>query len=170
VADAKAAGWNGKVRLLFQNNPTSANTGLAIQTMLKAVGIDAELDATKDTAGVVQQYLVNHDFDVVGTGTSVSPDDGAVVNLAQNFASTSPNNVTGYKSAAVDHAFKQLRSAKTDEEKKAAYKTVLEQLYADLPTYAYSKVEEYTIWSSKVHGITETMKSTVLFDKAWIEG
>jgi peptide/nickel transport system substrate-binding protein len=167
VAEAKAAGWDGKVRLLFQQ--AAQNVGIAVQTLLQAVGIDAQLDAGKDTGAFVAQYLTFRDFDVVGTGTSVSPDDGAVVNLAQNFASNSPSNVTGFKSAVADQAFKELRAASTDEQKKAAYKKLLEELYAQLPTYAYAKVEEYTIWSPKVHGITPTMKSTVLFDKAWIE-
>ncbi|HEV8296690.1 MAG TPA: ABC transporter substrate-binding protein [Acidimicrobiales bacterium] len=169
VAEAKAAGWDGKVRLLYQNSPTGQNTGLAVQSLLQAVGIDAQLDATKDVGAFVAQYLTNRDFDVVGTGTSVSPDDGAMVNLAQNFASNSGSNVTGFKSPIVDAALKELRAASTDDQKKAAYKRIVEELYAQAPTYAWSKVEELTIWSPKVHGITETMKSTVLFDKAWIE-
>jgi peptide/nickel transport system substrate-binding protein len=166
VTEAKAAGWDGKVRLLFQS--AAQNVGIAVQTLLQAVGIDAQLDAGKDTGAFVAQYLTYRDFDVVGTGTSVSPDDGAVVNLAQNFASNSPSNVTGFKSTVADQAFKELRAASTDDQKKAAYKKLLEELYAQLPTYAYAKVEEYTIWSPKVHGIAPTMKSTVLFDKAWI--
>jgi peptide/nickel transport system substrate-binding protein len=167
VAEAKAAGWDGKLRLLFQSS--AQNLGITVQTLLQQVGIDASLDASKDTAGFIAQYLTYRDFDVVGTGTSVSPDDGAVVNLAQNFASTSGSNVTGFKSAVADQAFKDLRAASNDDQRRAGYKKLLEDLYAQLPTYAYAKVEEYTIWSSKIHGITPTMKSTVLFDKAWIE-
>jgi peptide/nickel transport system substrate-binding protein len=151
VAEAKAGGWDGKVRLLFQNS--AQNLGLALQTMLQAVGIDAQLDATKDTAGVVAQYLTGRDFDIVGTGTSISPDDGGAVQLAQNFASTSASNVTGFKSAVADAAFKELRGAATDAQKTAAYK----------------KTEEYIIWTPKVHGIVGTMKSTILLDKAWME-
>jgi peptide/nickel transport system substrate-binding protein len=167
VSEAKQAGWDGKVRLLFQSS--AQNLGITVQTLLQQVGIDASLDASKDTGGFVAQYLTYRDFDVVGTGTSVSPDDGAVVNLAQNFASNSPSNVTGFKSTVADQAFKDLRAASTDEQRKAGYKKLLDELYAQLPTYAFAKVEEYTVWNAKVHGITPTMKSTVLFDKAWIE-
>ena len=62
-----------------------------------------------------------------------------------------------------------MRAASTDDQRKAGYKKLLDELYAQLPTYAFAKVEEYTVWNAKVHGITPTMKSTVLFDKAWIE-
>ena len=41
VTEAKAAGWNGTVRLLFVNTQVSRDIGLAVQTMLQTVGINA---------------------------------------------------------------------------------------------------------------------------------
>ena len=38
-AEAKAAGWDGKLRLLFQSS--AQNVGITVQTLLQQVGIDA---------------------------------------------------------------------------------------------------------------------------------
>jgi ABC-type oligopeptide transport system substrate-binding subunit len=89
--------------------------------------------------------------------------------LAQNFSSTSSSNRVGYKNATVDQALKDLLVAKSDADKTAAYKKIVEQVYVDLPYVAWMKVEEYTVHSPKVHGIVPTNRTSFFFDKAWIE-
>ena len=55
VADAKAAGWDGKLRLLYNSSPTAAAIGLATQTMLQNVGMTVTLDTGKDTNAQIVQ-------------------------------------------------------------------------------------------------------------------
>jgi peptide/nickel transport system substrate-binding protein len=169
VTEAKAGGWDGKLRLLYNNSPTASAIGLAAQTMLQAAGIDASLDVGKDTNGQINQVLVLRDYDVTGWGIAISPDDGALWGLTQNLLSTSTSNRIGYKSPAVDTALKALRVAKTDDEKKALYKTIADNVANDVPVLPFAKIEEFIAWNSKVHGVRQVNRSGVLFDKAWIE-
>ena len=169
VTEAKTAGWDGKLRLLYNSTPTGAAIGLATQTMLQAAGMTVTLDTSKDTTGQVAQVTVLKDFDVTGWGLAIPPDDGAVWALAQNFASTSPSNRIGFKSAVVDQALKDIRQAKSDDEKKAAFKKIAEVMAAEVPTLPWAKIEEFIAWPSNIKGMRQTNRSGVLFDKAWID-
>jgi peptide/nickel transport system substrate-binding protein len=78
VSEAKAAGWDGKLRILENNTPQRTAAGLATQTMLQAVGIDVQLDTTKDSQGQIAQVTTAKDFDMAGWGFALTSDDGAV--------------------------------------------------------------------------------------------
>jgi peptide/nickel transport system substrate-binding protein len=168
IAEAKAEGWDGKVRLLYNNTPTAVNVGQATQTMLQAVGIEAELDTTKDTTNQILQVTVQKDFDVVGFGIAVSNDDGAMAALAQNFSSTSPSNRVGYKNPKVDQALKDLRAAATDDEKTEQFGIIATELSRDVPALVWSAVEELVVWHDDVHGLAFNHSTSVHLDKAWI--
>ena len=62
-----------------------------------------------------------------------------------------------------------MRKAKDDTEKKAAYKIILEQVYKDVPMYAWSKIEARIIWTDKIHGITPNHSGVFFLHKAWME-
>jgi peptide/nickel transport system substrate-binding protein len=169
VNEAKAAGWDGKLRLLYNSSPTAQAIGLATQTMLQAVGMTVTLDTSKDTNGQVAQVTVLRDFDVTGWGLAIPPDDGAVWALAQNFNSTSTSNRIGFKSSVVDQALKEIRQAKSDAESKAAYKKIAEVMAAEVPALPWAKIEEFIAWPSNIKGMRQTNRSGVVFDKAWID-
>ena len=57
VAAAKADGWDGKIRLTFNSSPVATNTGLAVQAELTAVGMNPQLDTSKDVTGQVVQIV-----------------------------------------------------------------------------------------------------------------
>jgi peptide/nickel transport system substrate-binding protein len=169
VIEAKAAGWDGKLRILENNTPARTAAGLAVQTMLQAVGIEVALDTSKDSAGQIAQVTSARDFDMAGWGFALASDDGAMWALAQNFSSTSNTNRVGYKNAAVDKALKSLLVAKSDAEKRALFEEITKALAADVPFLPWATVEEYVAHSPKVHGIVGTNKGTVLLHQAWIE-
>jgi peptide/nickel transport system substrate-binding protein len=169
VHEAKAAGWDGKLRLAFPRTTTGEANGIATQAMLQAVGIDAQLDTTKDAAAIANAVIVNKDFEVAVWGLSFASDDGALVSLASNFLSTSGANFGGYKNAAVDQAIRDLRKATTDDQKKAAYKIVAEQIAIDVPMLPLFKLEYFFVWSDKVHGVVPTSRNVLLWGKAWME-
>jgi ABC-type oligopeptide transport system substrate-binding subunit len=143
--------------------------GIALQTMLTAAGIDASLDTTKDTAGQIAQVATAKDYDISTWGIAIAPDDGAMWALAQNLQSTSASNRVGYKSAVVDKALKDLLHATTDDQKLAQYKIIAEAVANDLPFYIYAKVEEFIVFSPKVHGVMQANRGMVLLNNAWIE-
>ncbi|MEO8695169.1 MAG: ABC transporter substrate-binding protein [Acidimicrobiales bacterium] len=169
VGEAKTAGWDGKLRLDYPNTTTGQALGIATQTMLQAVGIDAQLDTSRDAATIANGVIVNKNFDVVGWGLALTPDDGALVALTSNLSSTSGANFSGYKNAAVDQAIKDLRKASNDDQKKAAFKIIAEQVAIDVPFLPIFKLENFIVWSGKVHGVVPTSRVVVLWDKVWME-
>jgi peptide/nickel transport system substrate-binding protein len=168
VAQAKTEGWDGTVRLLYNNTPTAVNVGQATEAMLRAAGIEAVLDTSKDTPNQIAQVTVQKDFDVVGFGIAVSNDDGSMAALAQNFSSTSPSNRVGYKNPKVDQALKDLRAAATDEEKTEQFGIIATELSRDIPALVWSAVEEYIVYHDDVHGLQFNHSTSVHLDKAWI--
>ena len=79
------------------------------------------------------------------------------------------SNRVGFKSDKVDQALKDLRAAKTDDQKKAAYKVIADEFNAQLPWLNYSAVETLKAFSAKVHGVAPSHRNYIYFDKAWME-
>jgi peptide/nickel transport system substrate-binding protein len=144
------------------------DVGQAVTTMLQAAGINATLDLQEST---VQQTRVTStkDFEAAYWGIAVSPDDYAVFALAQNLRSDVASNRVGFKDALVDQALKDVRSAKTDDARKAAYKVIADEVVKFAPFVTLAAIEEYNAFSSKVNGVVGGGRSYVFFDKAWIE-
>ncbi|MEO8693566.1 MAG: ABC transporter substrate-binding protein [Acidimicrobiales bacterium] len=168
VTQAKAAGWNGSLKVLFTNSAVDANAAVALQTMLQAAGMNPQVDTSKDSTAE-QAIVGSRDYDTARWGTSIGPDDSALWSLAQALNSTAPSNNTGFKSAKADQALKDLRAAKTDDEKKAAYKTIAEEFNAQMPWLNYSAVETLKAFTAKVHGVAPSHRNYIYFDKAWME-
>jgi peptide/nickel transport system substrate-binding protein len=169
VTEAKAEGWDGKLRLLGGSDLLSMNVALATEAMLKAVGIDVTTDNTKNTTARVSQVTTARDFEMATWGTSLSGDDSISAALAQNLQSTSPSNRVGYKNDVVDAAIKELRAAKTDEAKTAAIKKIVEQATRDLPMLAWATIETRITWGPKVHGVVANHSTVPFLYKTWIE-
>ena len=62
-----------------------------------------------------------------------------------------------------------LKRQLTDDEKKAAYKTIAEEFNAQVPWLNYSAVETLKAFSPKVHGVAPSHRNYIYFDKAWME-
>jgi peptide/nickel transport system substrate-binding protein len=169
VAEAKNQGWNGSVRVLFTNSANDLNAAVALEGMLKAAGINATVDTSKESTAQQAVVTTAKDFDLARWGTSIGPDDSAIWAVAQNLSSASTSNRPGFKSTLVDQAVKDLRSAKTDDQKKAAYKVVAEEYNAQLPWINFTAVETLKAFSPKVHGVVASHRNFVFFDKAWME-
>jgi peptide/nickel transport system substrate-binding protein len=168
VTQAKAAGWDGKLRILTNNSPTGTNVGLAAQAMLQALpGVTVTLDDSRDIQGATA-LLVQKNFDTFFGGMAAGNDDTAEIAIAQNFQSGVPSNRVGINDPALDAGIKALFAASTDPEKVAAYKTIETEINSQNPILAIAKIEEFIAWSAKVHGMNPGIKTTVYMDKAWI--
>jgi peptide/nickel transport system substrate-binding protein len=169
VNEAKAEGWDGSIRVNFSNTPSGQAGGIAIEAMLKAVGMNVILDTSKDPTATQAMVTTQKNFDAANFGTAIGPDDSSIWSLAQNLSSTSPSNRVGFKSDKVDQALKDLRVAKNDDQRKAAFKIIAEEVNAQVPWVTRLAQETFRVISPKVHGATNGLKSLMYFDKAWIE-
>jgi peptide/nickel transport system substrate-binding protein len=166
VAQAKAAGWNGKIRLLVSQS--QRDFGLAIQTLLQAVGIEVSFDASLDTAAATLKVTVQHDYDLGPGGYSFGSSDRAYFILSRQLQSDSPGNIIGYASAEMDAALKTLRNASTDADKTAAYAKIATIYTRDVPSLPVDAYSEVVAWNKRVHGIGQTSDTVMIFDKAWV--
>jgi peptide/nickel transport system substrate-binding protein len=169
VAEAKAEGWDGKIKILYSNAQFSVDVALATEAMLKAVGIEPTVDTSKTTTAQVQQVTTLRDFEMSGWGTSIAADDSVSAALAQNLSSTSPSNRVGHKNDIVDAALKELRAAKSDDAKTAAIKKIVEQVHKDLPMYSWSTIEARVSHTDKAQGLVSNHSSVVFFYDAWLK-
>ena len=169
TTEAKAEGWNGTVRLLFTNSAVDANAAVTLETMLKAAGMNAITDTSKESTAEQAIVTQTKDFDTARWGTSIGPDDSALWSLAQALGSTAASNRVGFKSPKVDQALKDLRVAKNDADKKAQYKIIAEEFNAQVPWLNYSAIETLKAFSPKVHGMADSHRNYLYFDKAWME-
>jgi peptide/nickel transport system substrate-binding protein len=166
IAEARADGWDGRIRVLAGNDPTSSAWGQAVAAMLEAVGMDVELDTSKDIAGVVNQILVIRDYDI--TTWSI----GLLDESDRNYHSLQSSWGTGrygYRSPDMDAAIDLLRTADTQDERVAAYRAVSEVWIRDMPAFVTGAVNQAVLHTPDLHGATRTAESTVLFDDAWLE-
>jgi ABC-type transport system substrate-binding protein len=137
--------------------------------MLKAAGMNVVTDVSKDSVGQQTVVTITKDFDLTTWGTATGPDDSAMWSMAQNLLSTSPSNRAGFKSEKADKALKDLRVAKNDADKTAAYKIIAEEAMAQVPWITRIASETFRAFSPKVHGVTGGAKAYTYFDKAWME-
>jgi peptide/nickel transport system substrate-binding protein len=166
VTEAKTAGWDGKIRL--NCNAANANAAIAIETMLKAAGMEVDSSKTGlETNAMVSAVAVQRDFDLSCWGFQLSPDDYPGLEL--NYRSTSTGNRVGYKNPTMDAAILELKKANTDDAKKAAYKKIADQFNTDVIAVPLSHAPDLVAWNAKVKGAKATSQTSLLLEKVWID-
>ena len=166
VTEAKAEGWDGKVRYTCQNTPQGQSAGATVKALLENAGMTVDVDTSKPSQ---ISDVINANFDLACWGFPFAADDLAFGSMNQNFLSTSAGNRTAWKNTTVDAAVNAFRQATTNDEKKAAIKTITEEYIKDAPFVISAAVEEYVAWDKKVNGIVPNNATVVFFDKAWID-
>jgi peptide/nickel transport system substrate-binding protein len=173
VAEARANGWDGTVRYLCDNSARGQARGIAIETMLKAVGITTVVDTTKDRAAVRTQVAA-HDFDLAcgSIGATVDAETGemdgtALVSLVRHLSSTGDANTGNWRDPATDQALRVLGSARTDAERRAAARVLAERVSADVPVVVTGVDEQLLAWRPRVRGVVATSGTRLLLGAAW---
>ena len=168
VEEAKrTTGWNGVIRLLAPNDAASSTVGLAVKTMLELAGMQVAYSNQKDATGFISQVTVDQDFDlVVPWSYSLSDDDGAYNNIFRDL--NSPGARFGYTSADMDAAIDSLRTAKNDDEKRAAYKRIAEIFNRDAPAAVLASRKVAIAHIPRLHGFQQSATAVVFFDKVWL--
>jgi peptide/nickel transport system substrate-binding protein len=167
VQDARAAGWDGKIRLLAPSDTSSEAWAIAIAAMLQQAGMEVSTDTTKPIAGVVAQVTVQRDFDAVSFGYGLTDEfDGNYTQLLGALGSKSPRY--GYASAELDAAIDLLRTADTLDKRTDASRRIAEILVRDVPSVFIANIPQAVVMSPKVHGVVRNAQQNAIFGKAWI--
>jgi peptide/nickel transport system substrate-binding protein len=167
VTEAKATGWDGTVRLLAINSQTGRDVMTTVQSLLQTVGINAPIDI-KETTAQQQVVVTTKDFDLTSWGVATGVDDAALFSLVQNLKSDVTSNRMGFTSAIVDQALVDIRVAKDDATKVAAYKKIADEINNLLPWVTVAQIDEYSAVSAKVQGVTFGGRGYMFFEKAFM--
>lgn len=165
-SEAKADGWDGKLRFVCSTTPYGEKFAQTFQTMMAAAGATVE---TKLIANPSTDVIINRDYESACWGFSPYSDDLGFWQLYGNLASTSASNRMGYKSPAMDAGLAAVRAATTNDAKKAGYKLMADAYLAEQPALSVGALEERVAWNPKVQGLQVSVQTQVLFAKAWIK-
>lgn len=168
VSEAKAAGWDGKIRVIAGSDPIGTAWAQAVAAQLQSAGMEVAVDTSRDTSAVVNQVLILRDYDIATWALALLDEsDANYQSLLASFGSA--NKRYGYSSPDMDAAIDLLRTADTQQKRVDAYRKISEIWIRDMPAHVITEIPQALIYSPKVHGPTRTAASNVLFDKTWIE-
>lgn len=168
VQQAKSDGWDGKIRVLAGNDPTSSTWAITVSTMMKQAGMDVQTDTSKPIADVIPQVLVARDFDTVSFGLGLTDEfDGNYTQMVAVLSSSSPRY--GYGTPELDAAMDLLRTADTLEKRTEASKKVSEILVRDVPVLFIANLDQALVASPKLHGAERNAQQNIVLNKAWLE-
>jgi peptide/nickel transport system substrate-binding protein len=169
VEEAKADGWDGKIRVLSQDSPEGIVFAQVVEAALQAAGMETDtFIATAASGDHVNRVLVQKDFDVA-TWAFGQLDDFPTNYIQLTGAFSSASARYGYSSPDMDAALDMLRTASTDDERKAALEAVSEVWIRDMPAMVTMTVTQTWLHDPALKGIVRTGNSIVLLDKAWLE-
>ena len=159
VTEAKAAGWDGNIRLSCHNG--LPEWGIAVQTMLEVAGFKVTRDDNKPVADNTAAVVTKKDFDLACFGVSIL-DEEPFQAITREFS------FTGYSNPAVTDALRAGPIATSDADKKKALDTIATAYAADVPFLSLAPAVQLIALAKNVRGATQSGNSIVYFDKAWL--
>ncbi|HEV8298491.1 MAG TPA: ABC transporter substrate-binding protein [Acidimicrobiales bacterium] len=159
VNDAKAAGWDGNIRLFCHNG--LPDWGVAVQTMLEQAGFKVSRTDNQPVADVIASVVTKHDFDIACFGVSILDEEPFS-------ALTREYSFTGYSNPDVDAALKAGPTYANDADKQKALDTIAKAYTADVPFLSISPAIQLETFAKNVRGAVQSVNSIVFYDKAWL--
>jgi peptide/nickel transport system substrate-binding protein len=166
VNEAKAAGWDGKLRVV--SSAATRELSIAVTAMLEASGISVQLSNDKDVAGFVQVVTVSREYDVAvnwGYELSANPDE-TLSQLFKTFYKTTAR--FGYTNPDMDAALDALRLASTDPQRVAAFAKIAEIWNRDMPAAILGPVVSAWVAGPNLHGLKFSTSDLLLLNDAWL--
>jgi peptide/nickel transport system substrate-binding protein len=166
VAEVKAGGWDGKIRLLSPNDPVATEWNGVVKSMLEAAGMTVE-SQTKATNDMVAQVLSLRDYDLSSFSASLLEDpDYNYVQLRTQFNTTNPRY--GFVNKDMETAVEGLRTADTKEKQLAAYKRIAEIWTDQVPSHVITAIDQALLLNARIKGTLKGGQGITHFHKAWL--
>lgn len=166
LAAAKADGYDGKLNYRFLQEPKDRAIGLAVQSLLQAVGFEVTNMPATDVSAMIADVYVKNDFDLAHAGIGLY-DSIPVLGMEPTFNSKSTGNFAGYANPEMDALLLDLQQAKDAD----ATRAVLDQIQAlaneTVPSVPISAMPELVVWQKHIHGIVPNATAIMMYDKAW---
>ena len=167
LTQAKADGYNGKLNYIVLSEPKDHAIGLAVQSLLQAVGFEVNLILANNAGDIVQNVYVKNDFDLAHAGIGLYesiPDLG----LFSTTNSTSKSNTAGYANPAMDQLIAELQQTKDNASALAVISKIQSLWNETVPSAPVGGLSSFWAWQKNVHGVVPTATGIMLFDQAWM--
>jgi peptide/nickel transport system substrate-binding protein len=170
VAEARADGWDGSIRLYSVSDEVGQALGLTVSAMLTAAGMDVQLNSTFEPLPLTLEVIINHNFDLViwGSGFTENPHGNYVTLMGGYSTGAEPTGYRGYSNPDMDAAIAALEVADSDTAVTEAYSTLAEVWNDDVPALALNELENALITQPGLVGIEPTSNSSFLLSGAWL--
>jgi peptide/nickel transport system substrate-binding protein len=165
--EAKADGFDGKVRYLGQSDANSKAGAVAVKAMLEAVGFEVTLDLVNNVADQVKRLYVDGDFDIARSSNSIADADPySRLDTALNSASLV--NPGRYANPEMDRLLDELMGAASPADGAETMDAIEEVWKEDVAYINVGAGGFLEAWNENVHGILPTAETAILFHQAWL--
>lgn len=155
------------LRLSFNAEGGHQSVMELVQSDLKAIGIDAQIDSHADNAAYMQAWSGGR----LEIGKLEWAADYPIMDnfLGPLFSSGSDMNLSGYADAGVDSALLEARTITDGVERIKAYQEVDKTIQAENPIIPLTFSRHHHVTSKRVHGLTFSAMGLVDFTKVWLD-
>lgn len=167
LAEAKADGYDGRLTYLATADPSAQEAAQAVQASLGAVGFDVQVDTAPTVTDQVRRMYIDHDFDITRSGEGLLDED-PFLRLYSSLGSDSANNASGYADDQMDALLTEVKTAPTDDERRAVIGRIQERFDATVPYAVLGPSTVLVAWDPDVRGVVRSVDNIVLFDRAWV--
>ena len=164
---AKADGYDGSLDYVVLSEPKDHAIGLAVQSLLQAVGFEVNLILANNAGDIVQNVYVKHDFDLAHAGIGMY-ESILDLGLFSTTNSTSMANTAGYANPAMDQLIADLQQAKDNSSTLAIIGKIQTLWNETVPSAPIGGLTSFWAWQKNVHGVVPTATGIMLFDQAWM--
>jgi peptide/nickel transport system substrate-binding protein len=154
--------YNGTLRLLCPDTPSSRDIALTIETQLTVTGFKVNTTFMP----TITAAMNDGNFDTACNGMNLS-DNAPDIALSQQFT-TRGSARTAFKNPEFDAAVERLKAANTESAIKVALKDVQDLWNQQIPSVVFGVTDEAIATSAKVKGLRYTQDTNVIFDKAYL--
>lgn len=167
LEEAKAAGFDGTVDLLYMQ--TAEQAALTVAAQLQNVGFEVTTTPLASVSDAVNRVLIASDYDLAMYGWPVPDEPGELfTSYLSRFGS--PGNSTGFHSQALEDALKDFAATADPAEKMAALEVVQAEFTEGVPAVPLDGGIGVAAWDGDVHGVGVSSRMTLDFSKAWMQG
>jgi peptide/nickel transport system substrate-binding protein len=167
VAEAKADGFDGKVKYVDGADKASRATAVAVEASLEAVGFEVDVHLARSVQEQIVTVAVERDYDLAGWGISWR-EAGPFGRMFATLHSKGNLTVGMPTGAGFDELFAEFQAAATPEEQRDVIARIQEEWNEQVPAVVFGPMPEFMAFGPQLRGVTDTTNSMVLLDDAWL--
>ncbi|WP_137723529.1 ABC transporter substrate-binding protein [Prescottella subtropica] len=165
LGEAKADGYDGVLNYIVLQEPTESAIGLAVQSLLQAVGFTVNITNANNPGDIIKQVYVQHDYDMAHAGIGLY-EAIPYLGLQTVVSDSSTSNFAGYSDPRMDALLDKLQAAAGDDAIRGVLAEIQELWNETVPSVPVSSVMIYVAWQPNVRGVVPTATGIMLLDKA----